>query len=177
MDGRDAMVALGMNGDTLPIEHGFPARLVVPGLYGYVSATKWLSEITLTDWSRQGYWVPRGWASEAPIKTQSRIDVPRGGARLTAGPQPIAGIAWAQHRGIERVEVRIGDGDWIEARLATDVTDDSWRQWLVEWDATPGEYAIEVRATDKLGLTQTEQRSSPAPDGATGHHVIRVSVE
>ena len=177
MDGRDAMVALGMNGDTLPIEHGFPARLVVPGLYGYVSATKWLSEITLTDWNQQGYWVPRGWASEAPVKTQSRIDVPRGGARLTAGMQPIAGIAWAQHRGIERVEVRIGDGDWIEARLATDVTDDSWRQWLVEWDATPGEYAIEVRATDKLGLTQTEQRSSPAPDGATGHHVIRVSVE
>jgi DMSO/TMAO reductase YedYZ molybdopterin-dependent catalytic subunit len=143
-DGRDAMVALGMNGETLPIEHGFPARLVVPGLYGYVSATKWLSEITLTDWGRQGYWVPRGWASEAPIKTQSRIDVPRKGARLTAGPQPIAGIAWAQYRGIERVEVRIDEGDWIEAKLATDVTDDSWRSGLVVGRPC-GEHTIEAR--------------------------------
>ena len=176
-DGRDAMVALGMNGDTLPLEHGFPARLVVPGLYGYVSATKWLSEITLTDWGKQGYWVPRGWASEAPIKTQSRIDVPRRGARLTAGKQPIAGIAWAQYRGIERVEVRIDEGDWMEAKLATDVTDDSWRQWLVEWDATSGEHTIAVRATDKAGDTQTAEQAPPAPDGATGHHTISVTVE
>ncbi len=177
LDGRDAMVVLGMNGDTLPLEHGFPARLVVPGLYGYVSATKWLSEIRLTTWREQGYWVPLGWAQDAPIKTQSRIDVPRGGSTLAAGRQAIAGVAWAQHRGIKRVEVRIDEGDWIEARLGTDITDDAWRQWLVEWEATPGDHRIEVRATDKTDMTQTEVVSSPPPDGATGHHTIRVKVE
>jgi DMSO/TMAO reductase YedYZ molybdopterin-dependent catalytic subunit len=175
-DGRDAMVVLGMNGETLPLEHGFPARLVVPGLYGYVSATKWLSEIRLTTWDDQGYWVPLGWAQEAPVKTQSRIDVPRGGAKLTAGKQPIAGVAWAQHRGIDKVEVRIDEGDWIEADLGTDVTDDAWRQWLVEWDATPGEHKLEVRATDKTGEVQTEEVFGPPPAGATGHHRIRVKV-
>ncbi|MDO8391901.1 MAG: molybdopterin-dependent oxidoreductase [Actinomycetota bacterium] len=176
-DGRDAMIAVGMNGETLPLEHGYPARLVVPGLYGYVSATKWLSEITLTDWDRQGYWVPRGWSRDAPIKTQSRIDVPRNGQRLAAGTHAIAGIAWAQYRGIEKVEVRVDGGEWREARLGTDVTDDAWRQWIFEWDAAPGEHEIQVRATDKNGETQTADEASPAPDGATGHHTITARVE
>jgi DMSO/TMAO reductase YedYZ molybdopterin-dependent catalytic subunit len=176
-DGRDAMIALGMNGAALPLEHGWPARLVVPGLYGYVSATKWLSTIELTTWDRQGYWVPRGWARLGPIKTQSRIDVPRGGSTVTAGPQRIAGIAFAQHTGIAKVEVRIDDGEWQEARLGTDVTDDAWRQWVFEWQAPRGDHTIAVRATDKGGYTQTDERAPVAPDGATGHHTIRVTAD
>jgi sulfite oxidase len=175
-DGRDAMVAVGMNGSALPLPHGYPARLVVPGLYGYVSATKWLARIELTSWEREGYWVPRGWAQQAPIKTQSRIGYPRNGVTITAGANKIAGVAWAQHRGIERVEVRVGDGAWTEATLATDVSDDCWRQWVLDWDAPVGEHTIAVRATDKLGDTQTDERSSPAPDGATGHHTIKLKV-
>ena len=175
-DGRDAMIAIGMNGETLPLMHGYPARLVVPGLYGYVSATKWLSKIELTTWDREGYWVPRGWSSEGPIKTQSRIDVPRE-RTVPVGKQIIAGVAWAQHRGIEKVEVQIDDGPWQEATLAEDVTDDSWRQWLLEWDPTPGLYLLKVRATDKTGETQTEEQTSVAPDGATGYHMRRVKVE
>jgi DMSO/TMAO reductase YedYZ molybdopterin-dependent catalytic subunit len=174
-DGRDAMIAIGMNGETLPLEHGYPARLVVPGLYGYVSATKWLRSIELTTWDRQGYWVPRGWSRLGPVKTQSRIDVPRGGS-VPAGRQKIAGVAWAQHRGIERVEVRIDDGEWQEARLAADVSDDAWRQWVLDWDAPVGKHTIEVRATDKTGDTQTEERTPVAPDGATGHHTVKVKV-
>ena len=176
VDGRDAMIVVGMNGSTLPLEHGFPARLVVPGLYGYVSATKWLQSIELTTWDREGYWVPRGWSQLGPIKTQSRIDVPRSGA-IAAGPQKIAGVAWAQHRGIAKVEVRVDGGDWLEARLATDLTDDAWRQWVLDWDATPGEHLLEVRATDKTGDTQTEERTPVAPDGATGHHRVKVFVD
>ena len=170
-DGRDAMVALGMNGEALPLAHGFPARLVVPGLYGYVSATKWLDSIELTTWDQAtGYWVPRGWAREAPVKTHSRIDLPKRGADLAAGPVKLAGIAWAQHRGIERVEVRVDNGEWMEATLAADVTDDSWRPWAVEWQATAGRHSVQVRATDKTGATQTEEVRPPAPDGATGYH-------
>lgn len=176
-DGRDAMIAVGMNGATLPLEHGYPARLVVPGLYGYVSATKWLSKIELTTWDEQGYWVPRGWSKDGPVKTQSRIDVPGWGERVAAGKQPIAGVAWAQHRGIAKVEVRIDGGDWLVAKLGTDITDDSWRQWLVEWDATPGNHQIEVRATDKTGETQTDVIRDVAPDGATGWHTIEVTVD
>ena len=177
LDGRDAMIALGMNGAALPLEHGFPARLVVPGLYGYVSATKWLRNIKLTTWdSAEGFWVPRGWAREAPIKTQSRIDVPRQGDGVVAGATKIAGIAWAQHRGIEKVEVRIDDGDWQQARLGTDVTDDAWRQWVLDWDAKPGRYTIQVRATDKHGETQTADKAPPDPDGATGYHTRTVKV-
>jgi sulfite oxidase len=175
-DGRDAMIAIGMNGDTLPLERGYPARLVVPGLYGYVSATKWLSHIELTTWDELGYWVPRGWAQLAPVKTQSRIDVPRASATLPAGPQKIAGVAWAQHRGIARVEVRVDAGPWQPARLGSDVSDDAWRQWVLEWDAAAGDHTIEVRATDKTGATQTEVRTDVAPDGATGHHTVRVTV-
>lgn len=175
-DGRDAMVAVGMNGTALPLAHGYPARLIVPGLYGYVSATKWLARIELTSWEKEGYWVPRGWSSEGPIKTQSRIGYPRSGDTLTAGPNKIAGVAWAQGRGIERVEVRIGEGEWTVATLGTDVTEDAWRQWVLDWDAPAGDHTVSVRATDKDGDTQTSELRSVAPDGATGHHTIRVKV-
>ena len=177
LDGRDAMVAVGMNGEPLPLEHGFPARLVVPGLYGYISATKWLKSIKLTTWdAAEGFWVPRGWARDAPIKTQSRIDVPRDGEDVAAGPTKIAGIAWAQHRGVARVEVRVDQGPWQRARLGTDVTDDAWRQWVLDWDAKPGKYTIQVRATDKTGTTQTAEVTPPDPDGATGYHTRTVQV-
>lgn len=177
LDGRDAMLVVGMNGAILPLEHGYPVRLVVPGLYGYVSATKWLRSIELTTWDREGYWVPRGWSRLGPIKTQSRIDVPRANATVTAGPQKIAGVAWAQHTGILAVEVRVDDGEWQPARLATDVSDDAWRQWVLDWDAPAGDHKITVRATDKTGATQTEERRPVAPDGATGWHAIRVKVQ
>lgn len=176
-DGRDAMIAIGMNGEPLPLKHGFPARVIVPGLYGYVSATKWLSQLQLTTWDEAvGYWVPRGWARDAPIKTQSRIDVPRRGQSIPAGPTAIAGIAWAQHRGVAKVEVRIDDGIWNEARLGAGVTVDAWRQWLYQWDSTPGKYTIQVRATDNNGDTQIEELSRPDPDGATGYHTRTVTV-
>ena len=176
VDGRDAMVAIGMNGETLPLEHGYPARLVVPGLYGYVSATKWLAEIKLTSWDDQGYWVPRGWSALGPVKTESRIDVPRS-RNVKVGKQAIAGVAWAQHRGIAQVEVQIDDGEWQPATLAADVSIDTWRQWLLEWEPTPGKYTLRVRATDQNGDTQTEDETPVAPDGATGYHTIRVTVE
>ena len=177
LDGRDAMIAIGMNGEQLPLQHGFPARMIVPGLYGYVSATKWISRIDLTNWDEAvGYWVPRGWARDAPIKTQSRIDVPRRGQSVPAGRVAIAGIAWAQHRGVARVEVRVDNGEWQEARLGVDVTVDAWRQWLFEWNAAPGKYTIQVRATDRSGETQTEEVSRPDPDGATGWHTRTVTV-
>ncbi|MCU0270747.1 MAG: molybdopterin-dependent oxidoreductase [Acidimicrobiales bacterium] len=177
LDGRVALVAVGMNGEALPIPHGFPARLVVSGLYGYVSATKWLSEIELTRWEDlDGYWIPRGWAKEGPVKTQSRIDVPRAGAALTPGSTPIAGVAWAPDLGIERVEVQVDDGPWVEATLGEAVSDDTWVQWVVTWDATPGEHRIQVRATDATGATQPEERTSVAPDGATGWHRRTVRV-
>jgi DMSO/TMAO reductase YedYZ molybdopterin-dependent catalytic subunit len=180
LDGRDAMIAIGMNGEPLPVQHGFPARVIVPGLYGYVSATKWLSRLELTTWDEaEGYWIPRGWAREAPIKTQSRIDVPRRGEEVARGVVPVAGIAWAQQRGVVKVEVRVDDGEWVEARLAPDLTVDSWRQWVYEWDTTDldaGEHRLQVRATDATGETQTEEVSRPDPDGATGWHTRTVSV-
>lgn len=176
-DGRDAMLAIGMNGEPLPLMHGFPARLIVPGIYGYVSATKWISEIEINRWSdAEGYWVPRGWAREAPIKTQSRIDVPRRGQKIDSGPTKIAGVAWAQHTGVAKVEVRVDEGEWIEATLSEDLTDDAWRLWSVDWTATPGRHNIRVRATDKSGYTQTEEVASVAPDGATGWHTRTVDV-
>ncbi len=169
LDGRDAMVAVAMNGEPLPAAHGFPARIVVPGLYGYVSATKWLKAIELTRFEDvDGYWIPRGWAKLGPIKTQSRIDV--------ASAQVIAGVAWAPTRGIARVEVRIDDGAWREATLATALSDDTWRQWFLPWDPTPGEHLIAVRATDGTGATQTAEQTDVAPNGASGHHTIRVEI-
>jgi DMSO/TMAO reductase YedYZ molybdopterin-dependent catalytic subunit len=178
MDGRDAMLAVSMNGEPLPLEHGFPVRMVVPGLYGYVSATKWLVDLELTTLDAyDAYWIQRGWAKEAPIKTQSRIDTPADGARLAPGPVAVAGVAWAQHRGIDGVEVMVDDGGWQEAELGVDDTIDTWRQWVYRWDATSGSHTLSVRATDGVGETQTADRAAPFPDGATGHHTILVEVE
>ncbi|MCY3925922.1 MAG: molybdopterin-dependent oxidoreductase [bacterium] len=176
-DGRTALVAVAMNSEPLPREHGFPARLVVAGLYGYVSATKWLEEIRLTTWEGfDSYWVPRGWAKRGPIKTQSRIDVPRGGSRVRAGRVAIAGIAWAPTKSIQAVEVQVGNGPWVAADLSNNMSVNSWRQWVYAWDARPGSYRIRCRATDGTGYTQTSQIRPPAPDGATGWHTIDVSV-
>jgi DMSO/TMAO reductase YedYZ molybdopterin-dependent catalytic subunit len=174
---REPMIALKMNDAPLPRVHGFPARLIVPGLYGYVSATKWVSELEFTTLEAfDAYWVPLGWAKEAPILTQSRIDVPRSGASLPVGRVAIAGIAWAPDRGIERVEVSIDGGAWQAATLATPISAATWVQWLVSWDATPGSHTIEVRATDGRGEVQTSDRTTPFPDGARGHHQIGVQV-
>jgi DMSO/TMAO reductase YedYZ molybdopterin-dependent catalytic subunit len=177
-DGRDALLAVGMNDEPLPFEHGFPARLVVAGLYGYVSATKWISEIELTRWDDfDAYWVPRGWAKEAPVKTQSRIDTPSSGAEVPQGPRRVAGVAWAPNRGIARVEVQLGeDAPWLDAELSEPLSDNSWRQWAIEWDAQPGNHTIRVRATDGEGEVQTEAIVPPAPDGATGWHTIETTV-
>jgi DMSO/TMAO reductase YedYZ molybdopterin-dependent catalytic subunit len=177
MDGRDAMLAVAMNGEPLPLPHGFPVRMIVPGLYGYVSATKWLVELELTTFEAfDPYWVRRGWAEQAPVKTMSRIDTPTPFLRVPPGTVPVAGVAWAQHRGIDRVELRVDRGPWIEAELAAVDTIDTWRQWLVRWDAAPGDHRLEVRATDGTGATQTADRSEPFPDGATGHHTVLVHV-
>ncbi len=173
-DGRQALVAVGMNGEPLPLRHGFPARLVVSGLYGYVSATKWLTEVEFTGWNDfDAYWVPRGWSKTGPIKTQSRIDTPREG-NITAGTNTIAGVAWAQTRGISRVQVRVDDGDWTNAHLPRELSIDTWRQWYLDHDFTPGAHKIAVRATDGTGRTQTGSTRPPRPDGATGYHTIQV---
>ena len=171
---REPMIAVQMNDEPLPPAHGYPARLIVPGLYGYVSATKWLSELELTTLDGfDGYWIPLGWSKEAPILTQSRIDTPRG--PVATGRVPIAGIAWAPDRGIAKVEVGI-DGVWHEADLSTPISDATWVQWVVAWDAAPGRHTISVRATDGAGVVQEELPSRPAPDGARGWHTIEVGV-
>jgi DMSO/TMAO reductase YedYZ molybdopterin-dependent catalytic subunit len=176
-DDRNAMLAIAMNGQPLPIEHGFPVRLVVPGLYGYVSATKWVTDLLVTTFAQdQGYWVPRGWSELGPIKTESRIDVPRAGARVAAGKVAVAGIAWAEHRGISAVEVRVDNGAWLGARLAAEPTVDSWRQWVLAWDATKGNHTITVRAVDAEGVVQIPVEAPPEPNGATGWHTITVNV-
>jgi DMSO/TMAO reductase YedYZ molybdopterin-dependent catalytic subunit len=178
MDGRDAMLAVAMNGEPLPLAHGFPVRMVVPGLYGYVSATKWVVDMELTTFEAyDAYWIQRGWAQQAPIKTMSRIDVPRNGYVVPAGPITVAGVAWAQHRGIERVEIRVDDGPWQPADLAPEETVDTWRQWRFDWEARPPRHTLQVRATDRTGSTQTGMPSDPPPDGATGWHTIVVKVE
>jgi DMSO/TMAO reductase YedYZ molybdopterin-dependent catalytic subunit len=177
MDGRDAMLAVAMNGEPLPLAHGFPVRVVVPGLYGYVSATKWIEEIELTTFDAYDpYWVKRGWSAQAPIKTESRIDTPSSSQPIAAGTVPVAGVAWAQHRGIASVEVRVDGGPWMRAELATQDTVDTWRQWMLMWSATPGEHLLEVRATDQTGMVQTGDRSPPFPNGATGYHAVTVQV-
>ncbi|MGI5232242.1 molybdopterin-dependent oxidoreductase [Actinoallomurus sp. CA-142502] len=177
MDGRDALLAVGMNGEPLPVAHGFPARMVVPGLYGYVSATKWVVDLKVTRFATdKAYWTERGYADHAPVKTLSRIDVPRAFAQVKAGRVPVAGTAWAQHRGIDAVEVRVDGGPWRRAELAPVSGLDTWRQWVLEWDATPGSHRLEVRATDGTGAIQPSTRVPPIPDGATGWHSIVVTV-
>ncbi len=174
-ESRGAMLAIGMNGEPLPIEHGFPARLVVPGLYGYVSATKWVVDLEVTTFAdKQAYWIPRGWSALGPIKTQSRIDTPHDGD--TVGRRTtVAGIAWAQTVGVDRVEVMVDDGPWQPADLATEVSLNTWRMWRVTLDLEPGDHTIQVRATDRDGYTQTSNPAPPAPDGATGWHRISVT--
>lgn len=183
MDGRDAMVAIAMNGEPLPAEHGYPVRLVVPGLYGYVSATKWVTEIEMTRWEDfDGYWVPRGWAKEGPIKIMARIDRPSNGRRLERsddGAVDIAGLAWAIHRGISRVEVEIDeDGEWRECELAGVPSDDTWRQWRYRWDDfAPGEHRVTARAYDGDGEAQPIGPKDVAPDGAEGYHSVRFTID
>jgi hypothetical protein len=177
MDGRDSLLAVGMNGQPLPVAHGFPARMVVPGLYGYVSATKWVVDLKVTRFATDAaYWTKRGYAERGPIKTFSRIDVPQAFKQVRAGRTAIAGTAWAQHRGISAVEIRIDDGPWRQAQLAPVPGIDTWRQWVTEWDATPGSHNLQVRATDGTGALQPQDRLPPFPDGATGWHSIVVTV-
>ncbi|HZC42211.1 MAG TPA: molybdopterin-dependent oxidoreductase [Streptosporangiaceae bacterium] len=176
MDGREATLTVAMNGTALPVAHGFPARMVVPGLYGYVSATKWVTDIKVTTFAAErAYWAQRGWSQLGPIKTESRIDVP-GGGTIRAGRTPVAGVAWAQHKGIDAVHVRVDRGAWQQARLAAVPGIDTWRQWVWEWDATPGTHLIEARATDVTGFTQTAAEVPPEPNGATGYPSVRVTV-
>jgi DMSO/TMAO reductase YedYZ molybdopterin-dependent catalytic subunit len=177
LDGRDALLAVAMNGTALPVAHGFPARMVVPGLYGYVSATKWVTDIEVTTFaSATAYWASRGWSQQAPIKTESRIDVPATGASLRPGTAPVAGVAWAQHKGIAAVEVRVDRGPWHQARLAAVPGIDTWRQWVWQWPATPGNHLLEARATDHSGYTQTPLQAQPEPDGASGYPSVTVTV-
>ena len=177
LDGREALVAFGLNGDELPLKHGYPVRLVVPGLYGYVSATKWLTEIELTDWDFDAYWIQRTWSKEGPIRSQSRIDTVKDGESLPAGTVQVGGVAWAPHRGIERVEVSTDDGEtWTDAKLAAQLDVDTWRQYVHDWKAKPGDHTLKVRATDGEGETQTEDKATPHPSGATGYHTVEVTV-
>ncbi|WP_368367263.1 molybdopterin-dependent oxidoreductase [Actinomadura sp. WMMA1423] len=177
LDGRDAMLAVGMNGEPLPIAHGFPVRMVVPGLYGYVSATKWVVDLKVTRFATdRAYWTERGYAEHAPVKTFSRIDVPKPLAGVRAGRVTVAGTAWAQHRGVDAVEWQVDDGPWREARLAPVPGLDTWRQWVAEWDAGPGSHTLRCRATDGTGRTQPGHRAPPFPDGATGWHSVVVTV-
>lgn len=179
-DRRDALLAVAMNGEPLPAEHGYPVRLVVPGLYGYVSATKWVTDLKVTRFDAdQGYWTPRGWSALGPVKTASRIDVPRDSTqaqRTADGLVAVAGVAWAQHRGISRVEVRVDEGPWVEADLAAEPSIDAWRQWVYRWPAAPGRHTLTVSATDGTGAVQTDQVQRSDPDGATGHHSVTVEV-
>ncbi len=172
-DERDALLAITMNGEPLPIDHGYPARLVVPGLYGYVSATKWVTDLELTRFDRaQAYWTKLGWSARGPIKTESRIDVPRDGQTVTVGPVTFGGVAWAQNRGVRAVEVRIDDGPWRRADLGANYANDTWRLWSYGWAATPGSHSITVRATDNTGAVQTADEAGVVPDGATGWHTV-----
>jgi len=174
-DGRTALLAVGMNGEPLPVIHGFPARLVVAGLYGYVSAVKWLQEIRLVDDDYEAYWIPRGWSKLGPIKTQSRIDVPRS-SKVAAGNIAIGGVAWSPGKGIAKVEVQIDNGEWQSCTVGGATSDETWVQWKLDWDAKPGKHTIRVRATDKTGYTQGAKQVAPEPNGAEGQHAVSVTV-
>jgi DMSO/TMAO reductase YedYZ molybdopterin-dependent catalytic subunit len=177
MDGRDALLAVAMNGTALPVAHGFPARMVVPGLYGYVSATKWVTDINVTTFAgNYAYWAQRGWSQQAPIKTECRIDVPNGANQIAGGRTAIAGVAWAQHKGIDAVHVRVDGGPWNQATLAAVPGIDCWRQWVWEWEATGGNHVMEARATDATGYTQTSLSAQPEPNGASGYPMVTVTV-
>ena len=176
-DDRNAILAVGMNGDPLPLEHGYPVRMVVPGLYGYVSATKWVTELIVTRFDREtAYWTSRGWSAKGPVKLSSRIDVPRENVSVHAGTVTVAGVAWCQHVGISAVEVQVDDGPWNEATLAEAISPDTWRQWRWDWPATSGSHTLRVRATDANGEVQTSATADVVPDGATGLNSIRLSV-
>ncbi len=184
MDGRDAMLAVAMNGEPLPAEHGYPVRLVVPGLYGYVSATKWVTDIELTRWEDfDGYWISRGWSKEGPVKTMARIDRPKSGRTYDVNDSAdrvidIAGLAWSVHRGISKVEVSIDEGEWRECELAGIPSDDTWRQWRYQWDkATPGKHSVRARAYNGDGVPQPEEPKGVGPDGAQGYHQVNFTVE
>lgn len=177
-DDRDAILAVGMNDEPLPLDHGYPVRMVVPGLYGFVSATKWLVDLEVTRFAdKEAYWTQRGWSERGPIKTMARLEVPREAARVPAGTVAVGGTAWAQHVGISRVELQVDGGDWSEARLSEEVTVDAWRQWSFDWDAVPGRHELRARAVDNAGRIQTEKKANPVPDGASGWHTITVNVE
>ncbi|MBS4754469.1 molybdopterin-dependent oxidoreductase [Nocardioides sp. zg-ZUI104] len=177
-DGRDALIVVGMNGRALPREHGFPVRMVIPGLYGFVSATKWLRRLTLTTYAeREAYWTKRGWAKDAPIKTSARIDTPRALSKLDAGDVVVGGVAWAQARGgVTGVQVRIDGGEWFAARLGPEANDSYWRQWFVRWPAEPGSHRIAVRALAGDGSEQSGERAEPYPSGSSGLHELLVTV-
>lgn len=176
-DDRNAILAVAMNGEPLPPEHGFPVRMVVPGLFGYVSATKWVTELRVTRFADDAaYWTHRGWSARGPVKLSSRIDTPRDATSVPAGMVTVAGVAWAQHTGVSRVELRVDDGPWSDAVLAEAISADTWRQWSFEWDATSGGHELTVRATDANGVVQTAEYADVVPDGATGHHSVFVNV-
>ena len=175
---RSAILAIGMNGVPLPPEHGAPVRMIVPGLYGYVSATKWVTDIELTRFDRRtAYWTTYGWAPRAPVRLQSRIDVPQPGVALQAGPMQLAGVAWHPFTGIAGVEVRVDEGPWLAAELAAAIGIDTWVQWHLPWEATAGHHTLAVRAIGADGEVQTAARQGGIPDGATGHHSFAVRVE
>jgi DMSO/TMAO reductase YedYZ molybdopterin-dependent catalytic subunit len=177
LDGRGTLLAFGMNGRPLPREHGFPVRLVTPGLYGYVGATKWLSKLTLTTYDdAEAYWTRRKWAVDGPIKLSSRVDTPRPLSTIEAGRTAIAGVAWAQPDGVARVEVRVDGGAWQQARLGPDAGTEYWRQWYLPWDATSGSHQIAVRCTNTKGQVQTAKRATPFPAGSSGIQEVVVTV-
>ncbi len=178
LDDRDAMLAIGMNGEPLPLEHGYPVRMVVPGLYGFVSATKWVVDLEVTRFAdNKAYWTQRGWSERGPIKTMARVEVPKSFAKVPAGRVAIGGTAWAQTRGITKVEIQIDNNPWAEAVLSAEASLITWRQWSFDWDATPGPHYIKVRATDGTGEVQTDRRADPVPDGASGWQSVMVTVE
>lgn len=177
-DDRDAMFAIGMNGEPLPLEHGYPVRMVVPGLYGFVSATKWVVDLEVTRFAdNKAYWTDRGWSERGPIKTMARVDVPTSFAKVPAGRAAFGGTAWAQTRGITKVEIQIDDGEWQEATLSDEASTVTWRQWSFEWDATPGSHYVRARATDGTGEVQTDKKAEPVPDGASGYPSVMFTVE
>ncbi len=177
LDGRDTMLVVGMNGEPLPLEHGFPVRMLTPGLYGYAGAAKWLTSLELTTFEDfDAYWVARGWAADGPVRTASRIDRPRPFARLAAGQVTVAGVAWAQRRGISAVEVSVDGGPFAAAELLPVPSADTWVPWRYAWRATPGPHSLTVRATDRTGAVQTPVRTTPFPSGATGRQTISVTV-